>query len=180
MRFSRTGRRRVALTALVAATTLFAAGCSAGSLGSSSGEGSAGATTITLLTGAEDADVASAKAVIEAFTAANPNITIKHDTRPGGSEVDNLVKTRLATGDMAEVFIYNNGSLLQAIKPEQNLTPPGRPAVGGPARPDLRRFEQGLRRQALRRSVRDGVRRRGALQHPGLQETQPPDTQDLG
>jgi raffinose/stachyose/melibiose transport system substrate-binding protein len=123
MRFSRTGRRGVALTALVAAATLFAAGCSAGSLGSSSGEGSAGATTITLLTGAEDADVASAKAVIEAFTAANPNITIKHDTRPGGSEGDNLVKTRLATGDMAEVFIYNNGSLLQAIKPEQNLTP---------------------------------------------------------
>jgi raffinose/stachyose/melibiose transport system substrate-binding protein len=67
--------------------------------------------------------VASAKAVIDAFTAANPNITIKTDTRPGGSEGDNLVKTRLATGDMADVFIYNNGSLLQAIKPEQNLTP---------------------------------------------------------
>ena len=33
------------------------------------------------------------------------------------------MKTRLATGDMSEVFIYNNGSLLQAIKPEQNLTP---------------------------------------------------------
>jgi raffinose/stachyose/melibiose transport system substrate-binding protein len=61
--------------------------------------------------------------VAKAFTAANPNITIKHDTRPGGSEGDNLVKTRLATGEMAEVFIYNNGSLLQAIKPEQNLTP---------------------------------------------------------
>ena len=45
------------------------------------------------------------------------------DTRPGGSEGDNLVKTRLSTGDMAEVFVYNNGSLLQAIKPEKNLTP---------------------------------------------------------
>ena len=67
--------------------------------------------------------MASAKALIEAFQAANPNITIKHETRPGGSEGDNLVKTRLATGDMADVFIYNNGSLLQAIKPEQNLTP---------------------------------------------------------
>jgi raffinose/stachyose/melibiose transport system substrate-binding protein len=123
MRFSKKGRRGVALTALAAATTLFAAGCSAGSLGSSSGEGSAGATEITFLTGATDTDVASAKAVIDAFTAANPNITIKTDTRPGGSEGDNLVKTRLATGDMSEVFIYNNGSLLQAIKPEQNLTP---------------------------------------------------------
>jgi raffinose/stachyose/melibiose transport system substrate-binding protein len=61
--------------------------------------------------------------VIEAFQAANPNIKITHDTRPGGSEGDNLVKTRLATGEMSDVFIYNNGSLLQAIKPEQNLTP---------------------------------------------------------
>jgi raffinose/stachyose/melibiose transport system substrate-binding protein len=84
MRFSKKGRRGLALTAFAAATTLFAAGCSAGSLGSSSGEGSAGATTITFLTGATDTDVASAKAVIAAFQAANPNITIKHDTRPRG------------------------------------------------------------------------------------------------
>jgi raffinose/stachyose/melibiose transport system substrate-binding protein len=123
MRFHRSGRRSAALVALATASTLVAAGCSAGSLGQSGGEGSAGATTITFLTGAEDADVASAKAVIEAFQAANPNITIKHETRPGGSEGDNLVKTRLATGEMSDVFIYNNGSLLQAIKPEQNLTP---------------------------------------------------------
>ena len=38
------------------------------------------------------------------------------DTRPGGSDGDNLVKTRLSTGDMAEVFKYNNGSLLQATE----------------------------------------------------------------
>ncbi len=126
MRFSKKGRRGVALTALAAASMLFAAGCSAGSLGSSDegAGGEAGAVTeITFLTGATDTDVASAKAIIEAFQAANPTITVKHDTRPGGSEGDNLVKTRLATGDMAEVFIYNNGSLLQAIKPEQNLVP---------------------------------------------------------
>jgi len=126
MRFSTSGRRRgVALVALAATSALVAAGCSAGSLGSSDpgSSGSAASTTITFLTGTTDTDVASAKAVIKAFTAANPNITIKHDTRPGGSEGDNLVKTRLSTGDMAEVFIYNNGSLLQAIKPEQNLTP---------------------------------------------------------
>lgn len=125
MKVSTTGRRGLALVALGAASALVTAGCSAGSLGSSEpgGSGSAASTTITFLTGATDTDVASAKTVIEAFTAANPNITIKHDTRPGGSEGDNLVKTRLATGDMSEVFIYNNGSLLQAIKPEQNLVP---------------------------------------------------------
>ena len=122
MKFTTTARRGVALMAAGTAATLLLAGCSAGSLGSSDG-GEAGATEVTFLTGAETADVASAKTVIAAFTAANPGITIKHDTRPGGSEGDNLVKTRLATGDMADVFIYNNGSLLQAIKPEQNLTP---------------------------------------------------------
>jgi raffinose/stachyose/melibiose transport system substrate-binding protein len=121
------GRRRLALVALGAASALFTAGCGAGSLGSSEpasdGEGGAASTTITFSTGTTESDVAAAKAVIKAFSAKNPNITIKHDTRPGGSEGDNLVKTRLATDEMSEVFIYNNGSLLQAIKPEQNLHP---------------------------------------------------------
>ena len=110
------------MAASTAATLLFA-GCSPGSLGSSSGGGSADAVEITWLHGAETADVASAKALVKAFKAANPNITVKEETRPGGSEGDNLVKTRLATGDMSDVFVYNNGSLLQAIKPAQNLTP---------------------------------------------------------
>jgi raffinose/stachyose/melibiose transport system substrate-binding protein len=123
MKFHKSGRRSAALVALATASTLIAAGCSAGSLGNAGGEGSAGATEITFLHGAETADVASANALEKAFIAANPNITIKHETRPGGSEGDNLVKTRLATGDMADVFIYNNGSLLQALKPAQNLTP---------------------------------------------------------
>ena len=123
MKYIKSARRGVALLAMATAATLVATGCSAGSLGNSSGDGSAGAVTITFLTPSTDADVASAKSVIEAFQAANPGITVKHETRPGGSEGDNLVKTRLATSEMAEVFIYNNGSLLSAIKPEQNLAP---------------------------------------------------------
>jgi raffinose/stachyose/melibiose transport system substrate-binding protein len=125
MRSSKSGRRSAALTALATVSMLFAAGCSAGSLGSSEegAGGEAGAVTITFLHGSTDTDVASAKAIIEAFHAANPNITVKDDSRPGGSDGDNLVKTRLSTGEMAEVFVYNNGSLLQAIKPEQNLVP---------------------------------------------------------
>jgi raffinose/stachyose/melibiose transport system substrate-binding protein len=121
MKLLTTARRGIALVAAATASALIFAGCSAGSLGSSSGSGEGGATEITFLTGATDNEVASAKALIEAFQAANTNITVKHETRPGGSEGDNLVKTRLATGDMADVFIYNNGSLLQAIKPETNL-----------------------------------------------------------
>ena len=125
MRFRKKAGRRTSLVALAAASALLAAGCSAGSLGSSDegAGGEAGGVTITWLTGSTDTEVAAATAVIEAFKTAEPNITIKHDTRPGGSEGDNLVKTRLSTGEMAEVFNYNNGSLLQAIKPEQNLTP---------------------------------------------------------
>src|SRR5262245_5620922 len=115
MRFIKTGRRGLALVAVTAASALFAAGCSAGSLGSSSGGGSAAGTTITFLTDNGDTTVASAKAIVEAFQSANPGITVKLDSRPGGSDGDNLVKTRLSTGDMAEVFEYNNGSLLQAL-----------------------------------------------------------------
>jgi raffinose/stachyose/melibiose transport system substrate-binding protein len=123
MKFTNTARRSVALVAAGTAGVLLLAGCSAGSLGSSEGGASAGATTITFLHGSSDTDVASAKAVMAGFQAANPNITIKDDSRPSGSEGDNLVKTRLATGDMAEVFVYNNGSLLAALKPAQNLLP---------------------------------------------------------
>jgi raffinose/stachyose/melibiose transport system substrate-binding protein len=123
MSLSTTARRGLAVVALGAASALVATGCSAGSLGSSdpAASGGAAATTITFLHGSTEAEAASAKALAEAFTAANPTITVNRDTNPGGSEGDNLVKTRLATGDMAEVFAYNNGSLLQALKPEQNL-----------------------------------------------------------
>ncbi len=38
-----------------------------------------------------------------------------------GSEGDNIVKTRLATGEMADIFQYNSGSLFLALKPEQTL-----------------------------------------------------------
>jgi raffinose/stachyose/melibiose transport system substrate-binding protein len=127
MRFSTTARRSLATVAFASSVALMATGCSAGSLGSSSGggggDGSAAATTITYLVPSDDVTAAQTKALITAFQAANPGITVKTDSRPGGAEGDNLIKTRLATSDMAEVFVYNNGSLLQAIKPEQNLTP---------------------------------------------------------
>ena len=124
MRYSKSARRGVALVAMAAAAMLVAAGCSAGSLGSSSGDGgSPGATTITWLIDNGDATAKSASAMIEGFKAVSPEITIKLDTRPQGTDGDNLVKTKLSTGDMADVFSYNNGSLFQALKPAQNLTP---------------------------------------------------------
>lgn len=77
--------------------------------------------TITLLTDNIQDSVTTAKALIAAFEAANPNIKVEHETRPQGAEGDNFVKTRLATGDMNDIFFYNAGSLMQALNPEQNL-----------------------------------------------------------
>jgi raffinose/stachyose/melibiose transport system substrate-binding protein len=34
---------------------------------------------------------------------------------------DSFLRTRLATGDMVDIFMYNAGSLLQAINPERNV-----------------------------------------------------------
>nr|NLJ02087.1 carbohydrate ABC transporter substrate-binding protein [Bacillota bacterium] len=41
------------------------------------------------------------------------NIKTVFDLRPGGIEGDNLVKSRLATGDMADLCAYNSGSLFK-------------------------------------------------------------------
>lgn len=62
-----------------------------------------------------------AKALADAYMAQNPNVEIIVESRPGGSDGDNIVKTRLATGDMTEIFFYNSGSLLQALNPAQTL-----------------------------------------------------------
>ncbi|GAA2715340.1 ABC transporter substrate-binding protein [Actinoplanes palleronii] len=108
--------------AVLLAGVLTLSACSAGSLGSNDDDGS-GKTAITFLTNNDPANVKVAEGVIAAFAAKNTDVTVKLDTRPQGSEGDNLVKTRLATGDMADVFEYNSGSLFQAIAPQANLTP---------------------------------------------------------
>jgi raffinose/stachyose/melibiose transport system substrate-binding protein len=59
--------------------------------------------------------------LIAAYTAQHPNVTIEVETHPGGAEGDNLVKTRLATGDMPDIFYYNSGSLFQALNPTETL-----------------------------------------------------------
>src|SRR4051812_6275970 len=45
---------------------------------------------------------------------------------PDGSDGDTALKTRLASGDITDLFWYNSGSLLQALNPVQTLadTPP--------------------------------------------------------
>ncbi len=67
------------------------------------------------------ANITRAQAMVDAYTALHPNVTIQIETRPGGGDGDNLVKTRLATGEMNDIFWYNSGSLLQALNPAQSL-----------------------------------------------------------
>jgi len=77
--------------------------------------------TLTYLVDDSEANQASAKALADAYMALHPNVTITIESRPGGTEGDNIVKTRLATGDMTDVFWYNSGSLLQALNPSETL-----------------------------------------------------------
>ena len=77
--------------------------------------------TLTYLADDSEATQAKAKAYADAYMALHPNATINIESRPGGTEGDNIVKTRLATGEMTDVFWYNSGSLLQALHPTDTL-----------------------------------------------------------
>lgn len=107
-------RRAFLASSGAAVSVLGLAGCGSGS--------SSGGDEVKYLVDNDPNTVASAEALVSAFNAANPDgPTFSVDTRPGGTEGDNLVKTRLGTQDMPDVFLYNSGSLFQAIRPTQNL-----------------------------------------------------------
>ena len=77
---------------------------------------------ISMFMGNVEANVKTAEALIAAFEAANPDVKIDLDSSgPTGAEGDNLTKTKLATGEMEDVFWYNSGSLFQALSPDKSL-----------------------------------------------------------
>jgi len=130
LRLATAGAAAAALFVLTACGSSSSSSSSSAAAGdtASSGAGSAaaspaggGKTELSLLVDNGDATVKTANAEIAAFQKANPDITVKLNTRPGGGDGDNLVKTKLSTGTMEDVFWYNSGSLLQALKPEQTL-----------------------------------------------------------
>lgn len=47
------------------------------------------------------------------------NIKTEYELRPGGGEGDNLVKTRLVSGEMTDLNFYNAGSLFKSLQPEK-------------------------------------------------------------
>lgn len=78
-------------------------------------------TTVSVLLDNNAEVLAAFDALSKAYTAAHPDVTFDVEQRPGGADGDNLVKTRLSTGEMADIFDYNSGSLFQALKPEVSL-----------------------------------------------------------
>lgn len=75
--------------------------------------------TLTLLID-KDAQLDALNALIAAIET-KYNIKTEIELRPGGSDGDNVVKTRIATGDMTDLIAYNSGSLLQALDPTSNF-----------------------------------------------------------
>lgn len=120
------------LISCAALLSVVLAGCSqgqpAGGAASTSGENKAPQAeekapelkTLTLLTGTTGTAYPALQAVA-AEAEKKLNIKIKFDIKPDGTEGDNLVKTRLATGEMSDILFYNSGSLLQALNPEENF-----------------------------------------------------------
>ncbi len=77
------------------------------------------ATTLTLLI-----DNTSNTAGIEAVAAAIEEalgIGLEIEIRPGGAEGENVVRTRMAAGEMADLCYFNSGSLLSSLNPSQNF-----------------------------------------------------------
>jgi raffinose/stachyose/melibiose transport system substrate-binding protein len=113
-------RRATAVVVGVAVSSLALSACGGDDGGGTNEDGSV---TLSFLVDNSETSVVVAEGLAEAYTAANPDVTVEVETRPQGSEGDNIVKTRLSTGDMTDVFMYNSGSLFQALNPAQTLVP---------------------------------------------------------
>ena len=97
------------------------AGCGSSKESTTNGNASKGKDSVTLTILVDNqTKIDGVKAVAEKFEK-KYNIKTEFETRPAGGEGDNLVKTRLATGDMTDLVWYNSGSLLQALNPEKNF-----------------------------------------------------------
>jgi len=112
MKLSSSARGAAATSALA---VLALAGCS------SAANSNEGTIEIDFLVDNSADTVAAAEALVDAFTEENTDVSVTLETRPPGGEGDNVVKTRLSTDEMADVFIYNTGSLFQALNPDTTL-----------------------------------------------------------
>ena len=121
MKMTTMGRRVPAALAGVVVAAVSLTACSGGDAGGGGGEGGEEAVELSFLIDTGEDTRAQAEALTAAYTEQNPDVTFSLESRPGGSEGDNIIKTRLSTGEMSDVFIYNSGALLQALNPDQTL-----------------------------------------------------------
>ena len=77
--------------------------------------------TLSLLIDNTETTVLLTEGLTTAFSEMHPNVSFDIEERLGGADGDNIVKTRLATDEMADVFFYNSGSLLQALNPSETI-----------------------------------------------------------
>jgi raffinose/stachyose/melibiose transport system substrate-binding protein len=115
-------RRTTAVIVGVAVSSLALSAC-----GGSSDDGANedGSVTLSFLVDNSETSVALGEGLAAAYHEQNPDVTIEVETRPQGADGDNVVKTRLSTGDMTDIFMYNSGSLFQALNPTETLVPAG-------------------------------------------------------
>lgn len=108
----------VAMT-MLAATGMFAAGSKEGS--GSAPAAQAKITKLIWLQWANEPQQKAIDAVVAAFEAKYPLIDIEFEFKPGSTEGENLVKTRIAANDMPDLLTYNSGSLFQVLNLEKNF-----------------------------------------------------------
>ncbi|MBQ1492154.1 MAG: carbohydrate ABC transporter substrate-binding protein [Blautia sp.] len=74
-------------------------------------------TTITLWCGNAEANEGTLAVIDAAKEALGINVDI--EINPGGSEGDNIIKTRIASADLPDLVIYNSGSKLYDLNPSR-------------------------------------------------------------
>ncbi|MEU8380470.1 ABC transporter substrate-binding protein [Streptosporangium sp. NPDC048865] len=122
----KTSHRMLAVAMAVLATAALS------SCGSDAEPAADNTVTLSFMTGSDQSTVDTSKALADAFMKTDPTIKIELEHQPGGGEGDNVIKTRLSTGEMTDVFWYNSGSLLQALNPAQTLVDlTGDPVLAG-------------------------------------------------
>jgi raffinose/stachyose/melibiose transport system substrate-binding protein len=104
----------------IALVLAFLALGSAGLFAGAAGDNAAGQQeTVSLLLGKDT--VMDGWNVVLAEIEKRLNIRTEIEIRVGGAEGETIVKTRLATGDMNDIFVMNTGSKLNDMNPERNL-----------------------------------------------------------
>lgn len=78
------------------------------------------AETITILT---EENSAHGLSVVATALALKYGVKAQIITRPSSNEGESMVRTRLAAGEMADIFVYHTGSLMHALSPATTILP---------------------------------------------------------